>query len=910
MDYSKTVNLPRTDFSMKANLKDKEPRIISFWEDEGIYQRILKREGEGYILHDGPPYANGELHIGHALNKILKDFTVRFKALSGYRTPFIPGWDCHGMPIEHKVTEKMREPATRDEVRRRCREYAEKYIKIQREQFIRLGVIGDWENPYVTFDRDYEADVLRVLRSLLKDGYIYRERRPIHWCVKCKTALAEAELEYKEHTSPSIFVRFNITSTDNELLKGASFLVWTTTPWTIPANVALAVGKEIGYTLVETEKGRFILATTRLSSLDEIGLTYRKIEDIYGEGLKGIRVAHPLFQRESVVIIADFVSTEEGTGVVHIAPGHGYEDYLVGKEYKLPILSPVDEEGLFTEEAGEFAGKNIFSANADIIAVFEKMGNLVSSSLISHSYPHCWRCGSPLIFRATPQWFVRIDHKRLRDRCLSWVDRLTWVPRWSKERMRDSLANRPDWCISRQRNWGVPIPALYCEECGDTFIDIDIVDRAIKLVAQMGSDAWFEGKGDIEVDKTCPRCGGKRFRRENDILDVWFESSSSFKAVAEKRLSLPTDLYLEAVDQHRGWFQLSLILAMALNEEPPFKVCLTHGLILDIERKKMSKKLGNVLSPQAIVKQFGADILRVYFASVDYTRDMEFGEESLEGAVLSYRKIRNTFRYMLANLYDFDDSKSVKPDRLYPIDKYVLSTLQSLIEQTGDAYEEFDFHRVYSILFDYCNTTLSRFYFDILKDRLYTYGASSLGRRSAQTVLYRLLKSLSVLFAPIIPFTAEETWQSADFSGSVHLQSLPKEDKSLIGRELMANWERLVDMREKILPALEVARRQKLVGNSLEARVRLFLRDEDDAKLLKEFESELPSLFIVSQVELVQDEEDISGIEADGMVIEVRRAEGRKCVRCWIYSNTVGEDPSHPELCSKCVEALGQNMKG
>ncbi|MEA3432675.1 MAG: isoleucine--tRNA ligase [candidate division WOR-3 bacterium] len=907
MDYSKTVNLLKTDFSMKANLREKEPQILSFWKEEDIYHKLIAKGEKDYILHDGPPYANGELHIGHAQNKILKDITVRYKALSGYKTPFIPGWDCHGMPIEHKVTENMKELPPRMDVRRLCRDYAENYVNIQREQFIRLGILGDWENPYLTYDKKYEADVLRVFKSLLDDGYIYRERRPIHWCIRCRTALAEAELEYKGHTSPSIYVKFPIESSDDELLRSASFLVWTTTPWTLPANVALALGKEIDYSLVDTEKGRFILATTRLSVLEEIRLPYKKLANIYGNRLKGILAHHPFFDRESRVILADFVSTEEGTGVVHIAPGHGYEDYLVGKEYGLPILSPVDDEGKFTEEVGEVAGKVVFSANDEIIALLKKNGNLIGSDLVTHSYPHCWRCGNPLVFRTTPQWFVKVDHNKLRARCLSVIDKIEWIPGWSRERMRDTLASRPDWCISRQRNWGVPIPALQCEECGNVFLDSEIVKRAIQLVEKEGSDAWLEGKGDIESGRSCPECGGKKLRRESDILDVWFESSSSFSAVVKKRLHLPADLYLEGVDQHRGWFQLSLILSMATREELSFTSCLTHGLVLDIQKKKMSKKLGNVMSPQVIVKQFGADILRLYFASVDYTRDMEFGEESIEATTLAYRKIRNTFRYILGNLFDFDKSQSITYEKLPSIDRYVLSTLQQLIERVKKAYDEFDFHRVYSLLFNYCNITLSRFYFDILKDRLYTYRASSLERRSAQTVLYELMRTLSVIFAPIIPFTTEEVWQKAGLSGSVHLQDFPIGDKSLIDEALISEWEKLTAIREKVLLPLEVARRDELIGNSLEAKVRIFARDADEIKLLRNMEDILPSVFIVSQVEVVSKESDISGMEIGELLIEVKRAEGDKCARCWIHSDTVGENPIHPTLCRKCIEVITSN---
>ncbi len=901
MDYSKTVNLPKTSFSMRANLKEKEPQILAFWEREDIYHKLLTKGGDDYILHDGPPYANGDLHIGHALNKILKDLVVRYRALTGNKTPFIPGWDCHGMPIEHKVTEKMKKLLPRMQVRRLCKEYAEKYVDIQREQFIRLGIIGDWERPYLTYDKKYEADVLRVFGTLLFNGYIYRENRPIHWCIRCKTALSEAELEYKEHTSPSIYLKFPIKSSLDKSLKDTSFLVWTTTPWTLPANVALALGRDIDYSLVDTEKGKFILATTRLAVLEELGLPYKRIDNLQGSELKDILVRHPLFDKESRVILADFVSTEEGTGEVHIAPGHGYEDYLVGKEYGLPILSPVDEEGKFTEEAGQFRDQLVFAANDGIIALLLEKENLISSSNITHSYPHCWRCNTPLLFRATPQWFVRIDHNDLIARALSAIDKIEWFPRWSKERMRDTLAKRPDWCISRQRNWGIPIPALYCEECGNSFLDSKVVKKTIQLVDKEGSDAWFEGRGDIEDGVRCPKCAGRKLRRGEDILDVWFESSSSFSAVTEKRLRFPADLYLEAVDQHRGWFQLSLILSMAVNGEHPFTSCLTHGLVLDVEGKKMSKKLGNVLSPQVIVKQFGADILRLYFASVDYTRDMEFNKESIERTTLAYRKVRNTFRYILGNLYDFKISDAISHHELLSIDRYILSTLQRLIRDIREAYAEFDFHRVYDRLFNYCNITLSRFYFDILKDRLYTYGVTSPERRSAQTVLDRLLRTLSVMFAPILPFTTEEVWQTAGLRGSVHLQGFPVEDNKFVDKTLIHNWETIIAIREKVLLPLESARRDDLIGNSLEAKVRIFIRDSEELELLKDMRDVLPSLFIVSQVELVLKEKDISGMEQDGLIVEVRKADGEKCEKCWIYSPTVGRDQTHPGLCSKCL---------
>ncbi len=897
MNYKDTINLPKTSFSMKANLKEKEPKFLKYWEDIKLYEKLQKREGETFILHDGPPYANGNVHLGTALNKILKDFVLKYKSMRGYRCPFIPGWDCHGMPIEHEVTKSFGEKwkdISKLERRKKCKDYADKFINVQREEFKRLGVIGDWQNPYITMSPRYEAKILDVFKKLVEKGYIYRANKPIYWCPVCETALAEAEVEYREREDPSIYVRFPME-------KGVSLLIWTTTPWTLPANVAVAVKPDIDYEFVEYNGHILVIAAPlREKVLGDVPV----IKKVKGKSLSGKHTGHPIFEdRISKIVTADFVTMEMGTGCVHIAPGHGEEDYRLGREYNLEVLSPVNEKGIFTADAGPFAGKYVFDANKDIIEFLKNKGLLVKEEKITHSYPHCWRCKNPLIFRASPQWFLDIEHLDLRKRCLDILSEIKWIPKWGFDRMRNSLLQRPDWCLSRQRAWGVPLPILYCKNCGEPLLDVEVIDRTIRIVETMGTDAWFHlPPEEIAQDKVCKKCGAKAFVKEEDVFDVWFDSSSSFNAVCKEDLKYPADIYLEAVDQHRGWFQLSLILSVATDGKTPFKTCITHGLVLDKEYRKMSKSLGNVVSPMEVVEKYGADILRLYFASVDYTKDLPFDMEVVDKVAIAYRKIRNTFKYLLGNLHDFDPQKDkVEYDNLMEIDKYMLHKLQKVIKEVLTAYDKFDFAKVYSRLLDFVNY-LSWFYFDILKDRLYTYGKDWIERRSAQTVLYDILLALVKLYAPLMPFTTEEVWQHLKISESVHLELLPEPEDKFINEELEKEWEIIESVRDDVLKALEIKRKEKFIGNSLEARIKIEAKNEEVKSILENKKEFLPEVFIVSQVEIGE----VSNVVHDGenVKVGVEHALGKKCERCWIYSETVGKDKEYPTICSKCVKVI------
>ncbi len=899
MSFNNTINLPRTEFPMRANLEKREPEIISYWQKIKLYEKLQKKGEKLFVLHDGPPYADGKLHLGHALNKILKDIIMRSRRMMGYKCPYIPGWDCHGMPIEHNVVKMLGSEVkklSRTELRKKCEEYALEYVNLQREGFVRLGVLGDWANPYLTLNPEYEGYVLEVFKQLVEKGYIYRANKPIHWCIHCKTALAEAELEYKEKVSPSIYVRFPLESK-------TSILVWTTTPWTLPGNVAVAVHPELDYDFVQYGDRVYVIA----SSLRETVFTESEvIKTVKGKELVGKKVAHPIFENKfSPIVEADFVSGEEGTGFVHIAPGHGDVDFLLAQKLKLPVFSPVDEEGRFTQDVRKFAGKNIFDANEDIIKYLDKRGILFKRGEIKHSYPHCWRCHNPLIFRASPQWFMRVDHEDLRERCLEVIDKLDWVPSWSKERMRDCLRTRPDWCLSRQRAWGIPIPVFYCVNCGEPILDPIIIDRIIRIISSQGTQYWYAlDPQSVVADKVCPRCGGNIFEKELDIFDVWFDSSSSFQAVSKKNWDTPVDVYLEAVDQHRGWFQLSLILSMAVDDKPPFKTCFTHGLILDKNYRKMSKSLGNVVTAEEAVKKFGADVLRLFFVAIDYTRDIPFDWETYNAIAQTYRKIRNEFRFMLGNLYDFTPDKEVDYNSLWLIDKVILHKLQLLIRDVRKFYETYEFSRLYKRVYDFF-VYLSQFYFDTLKDRLYTYGKNSRDRRAAQTVLYKLLDALVRILAPIMPFTTEEVWKFPPLarSESVHLEDLPQYEEKYVNDELASKFEQIESVRDKVLAALETRRQEKLIGNSLEARVLLTPKDKNLNSLLNEFKNELASIFIVSQVEFVN---AISKpiYEDDKLSVDVTKAKGKKCARCWIYSESVGNDKDYPELCAKCVDVL------
>ncbi len=904
MDYKSTINLPKTSFSMKANLPQKEPETLKYWEEMKIYESMqeIRKGKKQYILHDGPPYANGNTHIGTALNKVLKDIIVKYMTMSGYDSPYIPGWDCHGMPIEHNVVQEMGKEVGRNKIRENCIKYAEKYVPIQRDEFKRLGVFGDWERPYLTMNPEYEINVLKTFKTLVEKGYIYRAKRPIHWCPGCKTALAEAELEYKDHLSPSIYVKFPVKRdsspmAQNDTCPDASFLIWTTTPWTLPANVAVALHPDYDYSFIKTEQGILIVAD---ELMEKIHTKNREImKRVKGKELEGAKLVHPLVDRISTVILADFVKKDEGTGCVHIAPGHGEEDYQIGLKYNLPIISPVDDGGVFTEEAGIFKGKQVFEANDEIIEVLEEKGLLVDKDEITHSYPHCWRCDSPLIFRATPQWFLNVNHKDLKNRMLEEIERVKWIPSWSKERIYNTVKERPDWCLSRQRVWGIPIPVLYCKNCEEPVLNSAVVEEAILET---------ENRKPKTENRKCKKCGGEEFIKEKDIFDVWFDSSSSYNAVA--RVNFPADLYLEGVDHHRVWFQHSLLLSMATDNRSPFKACLTHGLVLDEKMHKMSKKLGNIVSPMEITDKFGADILRLYFSSVDYTRDIPFNFESLESIKIAYRKIRNTFKFLLGNIYDYKEP--IPYNNLLEIDKLMLHKLQKLIKEIRDAYKKFEFYKVYHLFYNYCIIDLSKFYLDILKDRLYTYGKESNERRSAQTVLYETLSSLARLIAPVLPFTAEEVWKEEETMGmrmdrkSIFVEDIPEVNENYIDEDIEERWQILKKVRDDVLCAIEDKREQGVVGNSLEAKVILWTEDKELREVLGNHRDELSSLFIVSQVEIRKEvsPQDEGMISYKNVSTKIERAKGKKCERCWIYSEEVGKDKDYPTLCPKCIFVL------
>ena len=912
MDYSKTLNLPRTKFPMRANLPQKEPQILKFWEERKIYQKIReKRKGSPkYVLHDGPPYANGDIHLGQALNKILKDIIIKYKTMQGFDAPFIPGWDCHGLPVEHQLFKKLKidkNEISRLEFRGKAKRYAYHFVAKQREEFKRLGIFGRWENPYLTMDPAYEAEIIGVFGELAKKGYIYRGLKPVHWCLKCQTALAEAEIEYKEREDPSIYVKFAVK--DNLPFLSSNlpvyFLIWTTTPWTLPANLGIALHPEVSYSFVQMNEEILILGKDSLSRVrEETGMKEEKVLlTLKGEKLEGVKYTHPFMDRESRVLLADFVDTEEGTGCVHIAPGHGEEDYLLGLKYNLPIFSPVNDEGKFTSEVKDFEGISVFKSNPLILRKLEEENYLFHAGKIYHSYPHCWRCKSPLIFRATSQWFMNVDKHDLRKRAMEAVaQKVRWIPSQSATRIKSMLSERPDWCLSRQRYWGVGIPVIYCQNCGEMLVDEKIIKQLQNLVREEGSDVWFKKKVEeiIPPGFKCPRCGGSKFRKEEDIVDVWFESGVSHQAVVaqEKSLGYPADLYLEGSDQHRGWFQTSLLTSIACRGEPPYREVLTHGFIVDSQGKKMSKSIGNVIDPQQIVKEKGADILRLWVSLEDYTQDIRISEEILNYVVEVYRRIRNAYRFLLGNLYDFDplrDRVSIREMR--EVDRYILSYFQTIIRQITANFEAFKFHEAVRIFHNFVKNKLSSFYFDILKDRLYTFPAKSKERRSAQTVLYHLLVNLTKLMAPILPFTSEEVWkyiQGLRLEESIFLASWPKRDEKLVDRELEDKWERIMEIRDKVLKKLEEARQAKDIAASLEAKI-IVSFPNSLISLLRGSEDMLREAFIVSQVELK---------EGKKMEVEVERAKGRKCERCWNYSPYVGKNEDHPALCERCWKVI------
>ncbi|CAG0938280.1 partial isoleucyl-tRNA synthetase, partial [Candidatus Brocadiaceae bacterium] len=804
MEYKKTLNLPITQFSMKADLLKKEPEIQERWEKEKLYELVRRtRAGrEKYILHDGPPYPTGELHIGTGLNKILKDFIVRFHTMQGYDAPYVPGWDCHGLPIEHRVMQEVgeeRKNLTKPEIRKKCKKYAEKFVKLQKAQFKALGVMGDWEYPYLTFDPRYEAGIIEVFGKLVEKGYVYRSKKPVHWCPNelGQTTLAEAELDYREETkSPSIYVNFKFDDDIGNLFKGVDsknsyIMIWTTTPWTLPANVAIAVHPEHEYTAVRYRNPKkqkdevAVLADKRIELvMSLVGVKdYECLGKVQGRLLEGKKYKHPFMDRAGTIVLADYVTLSDGTGCVHTAPGHGQDDYLTGIKYHLPMLSPVDEKGNFTKEAGEFAGLRILEeGNNAIIKKLEMVGALLDKKEIAHSYPHCWRCDDPVIFRATEQWFVSLDYNSLRQRVLDEIKRTKWVPSWGESRMAKMVSERPDWCISRQRSWGVPIPAFHCTHCRQVLINTKTIDYVRDKFEKEGADIWFykDVSYFLPPDTKCSQCGGDQFRQEMDIFDVWFESGSSHHAVLHKRneLSYPADLYLEGTDQHRGWFQLSLLPSVGAWDKAPFKSVLTHGFVVDEHGKKMSKSRGNFISVEDAVKEFGADVLRLWTSSLDYQNDMSVSRNLIIRCSDAYRRVRNTFRYLLSNLYDFDPNvNTISYEELLEIDRWALHKTQELIKDVTSSYESLQLHRVFHNIYNFCTVEMSAFYLDILKDRLYTFAKNSKERRAAQTVMQYILVDLVKLSAPVIVHTAEEVWSAIihkdEDVSSVHLSTFP-----------------------------------------------------------------------------------------------------------------------------------------
>ena len=924
--YKDTLNLPKTTFSMKANLPQREPEFLKKWKQQDIYRQILKaREetGKSFILHDGPPYANGNIHVGHVLNKTLKDICTKYYSMKGYRSPFVPGWDCHGLPVEHQLLKDMKlskHEIDKVDFRKKAYKYAMKFVKIQCEEFKRLGIFADWDNPYLTLTKDYEADILEALADLYKKGYIYKDLKPVNWCASCETALAEAEVEHEEKMSPSIYVKFP----SNKKLNGkpVNFVIWTTTPWTLIANVAVALSPNFEYQMVETNGEIWIVLDSLADSImEKCKITeFLKIGKKTGEEIVNEykTVRHPFIDRESMLVLANYVTEEDGTGCVHTAPGHGQDDYMTGKKYGLDIIMLVNDKGVFTENAGEFANQNIFDANEKIIERMKINKTLVIAGKVKHSYPHCWRCKSPIIFRATEQWFMNVDHDDLRKKVLKAIqEEVKWVPSSGSERIFSMVEGRPDWCLSRQRFWGVPIPAFKCTDCNETFTSYEIIKKVSDYTRAEGSSAWFvKSIDEITSGKIkCQKCGKTNFKKEEDILDVWFDSGVSHKAVMEQRkeLSFPADLYLEGSDQHRGWFQSSILTSVALKDIPPYKKVLTHGFVVDFEGKKMSKSLGNVIGPEEIIKKYGADILRLWVASSDYEGDIKLSSEILERLADGYRKIRNTFRFLLSNLYDFDFEKDAMAyENLAEIDKWILSRLYSLQTKVDEYYKNCEFHRVYRSVYDFCVREVSSFYLDVLKDTLYIVEPDSEKRRSPQTAMFYLMEVLSKLMAPILSFTTEEVWSNINLKNkpdSIHL-ALWTTNEKWKDEGLDNKWENILSLRDCVMKALEIKRGKGEIGSSLEAKLEIYSEDETLKKFLNDSVNMLPVLFKVSQVKVLSTkDESMEQIQDAPISVLVTKAEGIKCERCWNYGMATVQDGDYSDLCERCYDIIMKRRK-
>jgi isoleucyl-tRNA synthetase len=923
MEYKDTLNLPATDFPMKANLYQREPLMLAKWQEDGLYEE-MQAAGAGkplYILHDGPPYANGHIHIGHALNKILKDFVLKVKRMQGFNAPYVPGWDCHGLPIELQVEKNLgskKSQVSKLEMRKLCREYAAKFVAIQKEEFKRLGIQGDWENPYLTMNYEYEGLTAGELAKFAHNGGLYRGRKPVHWCSSCVTALAEAEVEYADHTSPSIYVRFALQDDVSAAIpalagKQAYVVIWTTTPWTIPANLAVALHPEFDYVALETEKGVLIVAEgLKDSFLTAVGLTGDVIATFSASLLERKRCKHPFYDRDSIILLGEHVTLEAGTGCVHTAPGHGQEDYELALKEGLEVYNPVDNYGKYLSTVEFFGGQQVFAANQSVIDKLIEVEALLQTSKISHSYPHCWRCKKPIIFRATEQWFISMKANDLRKKALEAIDQVQWIPKWGRERIYGMIENRPDWCVSRQRSWGVPITAFSCTACGEYVADGKLMDHVAGIFKEHSSDVWFDWSAEqlLPAGTTCPKCGAASFEKENDILDVWFDSGVSHAAVLEPnpKLASPADLYLEGSDQHRGWFHSSLLESVGSRGVAPYKSVLTHGFVLDGKGRKMSKSDGNVVAPEDVIKKFGADVLRLWCSAQDYRDDNRISEEILTRVSEAYRRIRNTCRYILGSISDFEPAtETISYADMPEIDRWALHQLELLKERVLTAYQEFAFHVIYQDVNAFCTVEMSSFYLDILKDRMYTSKADSLSRHSAQTVLHEILDTLLRLLAPVLSFTADEAWQHmpARKEQSVHLAAFPALHPEWKNDTLVERWERIMKVRADVSKALELARVAKVIGHSLDAGVAI-AAPEELLGFLREYDAELQSIFIVSSVTLVDalsgegwDSENIEGLR-----VQVSAAQGDKCERCWCYSEELGSDADHPTICPKCTAAV------
>ena len=929
-DYNSTLNLPKTDFPMRASLPENEPGTLEYWGKNRIYEKIMKnnKEKQHYIVHDGPPYANGDIHLGHALNKVLKDIIVKFKNMNGFKAPFVPGWDTHGLPTEIKARTKFGAEKSKlmsdIELRNLCKEFASDYVEKQKREFKRLGVIGNWDEPYITLLPEYEAEQIRIFAKMAeKEGTIYRGMRPVYWCPCCETALAEAEIEYQNDKCYSVYVKFAV-SDDKDKLKSFGvdisktyFIIWTTTSWTLPGNVAICVGPNFKYAVIKANDEFYIVSDELKDKVMAAGKieNYEVLGTIDGSDLEYMEANHPFLNRKSLVIVGDHVTTESGTGCVHTAPGHGMEDFEVCKNYKdLPVIVPVNGEGILTEEAGEFSGLKFSEAGKKICDKLKEDNLLFAVKVIDHQYPHCWRCKSEIIFRATKQWFCSVEN--FKEEALKAIETVNWNPKWGKDRMISMVTERKDWCISRQRKWGVPIPIFFCKDCGKELIDKDTMMHIADIFEKEGSNAWYNHNAEyfLSSDTSCKHCGAENFEKEQDIMDVWFDSGTSHAAVCDKRdeLDFPADLYLEGADQYRGWFQSSLLTSVASKGCAPYKNIVTHGWVVDEDGKKQSKSQNNGVSPEEVVKKYGADILRLWVSSADYHSDVKMSANILKQLSEAYRKIRNTARFIMGNLYDFNPDKDMieNSDELFSIDKWAIAKLNELIEKVKAGYETFEFYNVYHAIQKFCIVDMSNFYLDVLKDRLYVEKKDGIKRRTAQTTIYIILSTLVKMIAPILSYTAEEIWKymphkTSDNLESVFLNDMQKIIDINISSEFISCWDRIQQIRDGIKKVLEIQRKNKVIGSSLEADITIFCKGEM-YEFIKENEKELQDVLIVSNMKVCSEGEGEYLVEdVDGLSINIDHSSYGKCERCWTYHESVGKNEKHPTICSRCAEVLG-----